>query len=99
MGELSDASFLGKLLVLPANVILDWKEIARYKHSSLFVLIVSKKGIKFYNIDTRCQPYKTFYGRNLRMFLMFAGKAEAYPSGAPFSFSPLGKPHGLTHKF
>ncbi len=32
----SDASFLGKLLVLPANVRLDWKVIARYKHSSLF---------------------------------------------------------------
>jgi hypothetical protein len=30
--DLSDASFLGKLLVLPANVKLDWKVIARYKH-------------------------------------------------------------------
>ncbi len=30
--DLSDASFLGKLLVLPANVRLDWKVIARYKH-------------------------------------------------------------------
>ncbi len=36
MEDLSDASFLGKLLVLPANVILDWKVIARCKHSSLF---------------------------------------------------------------
>jgi hypothetical protein len=35
--HLSHASFLGKLLVLPANVRLDWKEIARYKWSSLFV--------------------------------------------------------------
>ncbi len=34
--HLSDTSFLGKLLVLPANVRLDWKVIARYKHSSLF---------------------------------------------------------------
>ncbi len=33
--HLSDASFSGKLLVLPANVRLDWKVIARYKHSSL----------------------------------------------------------------
>jgi hypothetical protein len=31
---LSDASFLGKLLVLPANVRPDWKVIARYKNSS-----------------------------------------------------------------
>jgi hypothetical protein len=42
--------FLGKLLVLPANVWLDWKVIARYKHSSLFGLIVSK-----------CLCYKTFF--------------------------------------
>ena len=39
--HLSDASFLGKLLVLPVNVRLDWKVIARYKHSSLFGLIVN----------------------------------------------------------
>jgi hypothetical protein len=32
--DLSDASFLGKLLLLPANVRLDWKVVARYKHSS-----------------------------------------------------------------
>jgi hypothetical protein len=36
-----DASFLGKLLVLPANGRLDWKVIATYKHSSLFGLVVS----------------------------------------------------------
>jgi hypothetical protein len=55
--HLSDASFLGKLLVLPANVRLDWKVIARYKHSSLFGLIISKEGNKFYKIATR--PVKT----------------------------------------
>ena len=52
---LSDASFLGKLLVLPANSRLDWKVIARYKHSSFFGLIISNKGKKFYNIDTRIE--------------------------------------------
>jgi hypothetical protein len=45
--DLSDASFLGKLLVLPANVRLDWKVIARYKHSSLFGLIISNKEKSF----------------------------------------------------
>jgi hypothetical protein len=50
---LSDASFLGKLLVLPANVRLDCKVIAMYKHSSLFGLVVSNEGKKFYNIKTR----------------------------------------------
>ena len=53
MEDLSDASFLGKLLVLPANVRLDWKVIARYKHSSLFGLIFCNEEKKFYNIDTR----------------------------------------------
>jgi hypothetical protein len=48
--RLSDASFLGKLLVLPATVSLDRKVIARHKHSSLFGLIVSNKGKKFYKI-------------------------------------------------
>ncbi len=40
MEDLSDASFLGKLLVLSANVRLNWKVIARYKHFSLFGLII-----------------------------------------------------------
>jgi hypothetical protein len=64
---LLDASFLGKLLVLPANVRQDWKVIARYKHSSLFGLIVSDKGKKFYNIDHWCQCYKTFAFLSLKM--------------------------------
>ncbi len=57
MEHLSDASFLGKLLALPANVKLDWKVIVRYKHSSLFGLVISNKGKKFYNIDTRLSKY------------------------------------------
>ncbi len=40
---LADASFLDKLLVLPANVRLDWKVIARYKHSSLLGHVVRGK--------------------------------------------------------
>ncbi len=43
MEDLSDAFFLDKLLVLPANVKLDWKVIARYIHSSLFGIIAMKK--------------------------------------------------------
>ena len=50
---LSDDSFLGKLLVLLANVRLDWKVIARYKHSSLFGLVVCNEEKKFYNIGIR----------------------------------------------
>jgi hypothetical protein len=38
--------------VLPANVRLEWKVIARYKHSSLFGLVISNIEKKFYNIDT-----------------------------------------------
>ncbi len=51
---LLDASFLGKLLVLPANVRLDWKEIAKYKHSSLFGLVISDEEKKFHKIDAWC---------------------------------------------
>ncbi len=46
MEHISDASFLGKLLVLPANVRLDWNVIASYKHSSLFGLVIGDKGKK-----------------------------------------------------
>jgi hypothetical protein len=46
-------SFLGKLLVLPANVRLDWEVIDRYKHSSLLGLVISDEGKKFYNIYPR----------------------------------------------
>ncbi len=60
MEDLSDASFLGKLVVLPANVRLDWKVIARYKHSSLFGLVISHEEKKFYNIDTRANNLKLF---------------------------------------
>jgi hypothetical protein len=41
--DLADASFFGKLLVLLANVRLDWKVIARHKDSSLIGLIISNK--------------------------------------------------------
>ena len=58
--RLSDASFLGKLLVSPANVRLYWKVIARYKCSSLFGLIISNEGNKFYKIDTRATPKLCF---------------------------------------
>ncbi len=52
--DFSDASFLGKFLVLPANVRLDWKVIARYKHSSLFGLVICNEEF-FYNTGTRWQ--------------------------------------------
>jgi len=45
--HLSNTFFLGKLLLFPANALLDWKVIARYKHSSLFGLAVSNEEKKF----------------------------------------------------
>jgi hypothetical protein len=51
MEHILDASFLGKLLLLPANVRLDWKVIASYKHSSLLGLVISDEEKIFYNID------------------------------------------------
>jgi len=41
-----EASFFGKLLVLPPNGRLDWKVIASYKHSRLFGLVISDEGKK-----------------------------------------------------
>jgi hypothetical protein len=48
LDHLSDASFLDKLLVLPANFRLDWKVIDRYKHSSLFGLIFCNEEKQFF---------------------------------------------------
>ncbi len=62
IGAPTDASFLSKLLVLPANDRLDWKVIAIYEYSSLSGLIISNERKKFNNIDTwkeqllACQP-------------------------------------------
>jgi len=44
--HLPDASFFGKLLLLSANVRLDWKVIARYIHCSLFGLVIRNEGKK-----------------------------------------------------
>ena len=55
------APFRCFLLVLPANVRLDWKVIARYKHPSLFGLVVSNEGKKFYNIDTLSRIHNTSF--------------------------------------
>jgi hypothetical protein len=69
--HISDASFLGKLLALPANVRLDWKVIPSYKHSSFFDLVISDEGKKFYNIDPRLSQLKwcckTFFSSSLML--------------------------------
>ncbi len=46
--HLSDTSFL----VFLENVRLDWKLIGSYKPSSIFGLVISGEGKKFYNIYT-----------------------------------------------
>jgi hypothetical protein len=60
--HLPDASFLGKLLALPANVRLDWRVIARYKQSSLFGLIISNEEKSFKTLtpgDNNPSMYKS----------------------------------------
>jgi hypothetical protein len=70
--DLSDASFLGKLLVLPENVRLDWKVIARYEHTSLFGLVFCNEEKKFYNIDTRSRKFMFEYlERNLNSIIFY----------------------------
>ncbi len=73
--------------MLPANVRLDWKVTTSYKHSSLFGLIISDEEKKFYNIDIRCQSYKTFFSSSLMAgknkvqcfhLASFPGKSNVY---------------------
>ncbi len=72
--HLSEAYVLDKLLVLPANVRLDWKVIARYKHSSLFGLVISNEGKKFYNINTSKALLSLKTARNPPIALVSLGK-------------------------
>jgi hypothetical protein len=58
---LSDASFMGKLLVLPAKVRLDWKVFARCKHSSLFGLIISNEEKSFITLTPGGNFIKLFF--------------------------------------
>ncbi len=114
MEHLSDVSFLGKLLVLPANVRLDWKVIARNKHSSLFALTISDKDKKFYNIDMRCQCYKTFSSLLMmkpnkleclylaiifQSSLTFAGNTRSLPKKEASERCSNWDPSGLALKF
>jgi hypothetical protein len=64
--DLSDASFLGKLVELLANVRLGWKVIARYKHSSLLGLVVSDEGKSFITLTPGVNEHFTgaTYGRS-----------------------------------
>jgi hypothetical protein len=61
--DLTDASFLGKLLVPPVNVRLDLKVFARCKHSSLFGLVVSNEEKSFITLrpgDNVTNPFCVF---------------------------------------
>ncbi len=91
--DLSDASFLGKLLVLPANVRLDWKVIARYKHSSLFGLVFCKEKKSFITLATGSRtsfssPLTLETNKLVRLFQekfflvsqLLAGKAKSLPA-------------------
>jgi hypothetical protein len=52
---------LGKLLVLPANVRLDWKVIASYKYSSLFGLIICNEEKSFITLTPGVNVLKPFF--------------------------------------
>jgi Cytochrome P450 len=64
--HLSDATFMGKLQVLPENVRLYWKVIASYKHSSLFGLVISDEEKTFYNIDASWSEPKSIIKQLLK---------------------------------
>ena len=92
---LSDASFLGKLLVLPANVRLDWKVVARYKHSSLFGLIISNKGKKKISNKLEC----LHLAKTVQSGLTFAGSTRSLPKKEASESSSNWVCSGLALKF
>ncbi len=60
MEYLSETSFLGKLLVLPANVGLDWKVIARYKRFCLFGLVICNEEKSYITLTLGVNIIKKF---------------------------------------
>ncbi len=79
--HLSDASFLGKLLVFPPNVRLDWKVIASYKHSSLFGHSVSDEEKSFLTLTSgRCPlRYAMTLIANIRLGRKGSGNFDLWP--------------------
>ncbi len=77
--DLTHASVLVKLLVLPANVRLDWKVIARYKHSAYLALSSTTKKKSFIALT----PGVTVI-RLVLLSLIFANKSGAYLSAPPW---------------
>jgi hypothetical protein len=59
--DLSDSSFFGKLLVLPAKVRLAWKVIDRCKHSSLFGPIDCNEEKSFITLTPGPNVIKLFF--------------------------------------
>ena len=59
--DLSDASFLGKLLVSPAKVILDWKVIARSNTLAYLALSSAKKEKSSITLTPGVNPKNLFF--------------------------------------
>jgi hypothetical protein len=80
---LSVTSFLGKLLMLPTNVRLDWKVIARYKRSSLFCRPSAMKEKSFITLTpgrrTAPTSRREFFRRILRSRCIPAS-ASSFPA-------------------
>jgi hypothetical protein len=60
--RLSDASFLGKLLVFPANVRLDWKVIASRKTLAYLASLTVMKQKGFITLTPGVNAKKRFMG-------------------------------------
>jgi hypothetical protein len=55
---------IGLALALPSNSKTRLERVSKEKHSSLLGLIIIDEGKKFYNINTWCPCFKTFFIRN-----------------------------------
>ncbi len=83
------------------NIRFGLERLAKHKYYSLLRKVVNYDHKKVYNIETKGQCYKTFYGHDLRIFvislsdrhfqlsLTIAGKAGAYLSERYLSGAPL----------
>jgi hypothetical protein len=94
-------------LLLPTNIRLGWKGLPGTNTLAFYNAAAITAFKKFYSTSSWCLHYKTFYGRNLRIFpdkpfqssLMFAGKTEPtqvkHLSNAPLQGSLLASPQNI----
>ncbi len=59
----------GRLMALPTNIRLGWESMA-VANTLAYHVTATIMAVKSFKVQLRDQSYKTFYGRNIRIFVI-----------------------------